>query len=62
MLDEGVATCIMSLTCWKYLGSPQLTTSETIQKYFGDHFFKHHRIIPSLLVELAGKPFWYKSR
>jgi hypothetical protein len=55
ILDEGVATCIMSLTCWKSLGSPQLTTSETILNYFYGHFFKPHIIIPSLPIELAGK-------
>jgi hypothetical protein len=55
VLDEGTTTCIMSLTCWKALGSPQLTTSETILKYFDGHFFKPHRILPSLPIELAGK-------
>jgi hypothetical protein len=56
VLDEGTTTCsIISSTCWKDLGSPQLTTLETILKYFNRHFFKLHGILPSLLVELARK-------
>jgi hypothetical protein len=55
VLDEGAATCIKSLTCWKSLGSPQPTTSKTILKSFVEHFFKPHGILPSLPVELAGK-------
>jgi hypothetical protein len=55
MIDEGETTCIMSLSCWKSLGSPQLTTSQTILKYFDGHFFKPHRILTSLSIELGGK-------
>jgi hypothetical protein len=55
MLDEGNATCIMSLTCWKNLGSSHITTSKTILKDFAGHFFKPHKILPSLPNELAGK-------
>jgi hypothetical protein len=37
------------------LGSPQLTTSETILKSFDGHFFKPQGTFPSLPIELAGK-------
>ena len=40
VIDEGVTTFIMSLSCWKALGSPQLTTSQTILKDFDGNFFK----------------------
>jgi hypothetical protein len=55
VIDEGATTCIMSMNCWKSLGSPQLTTLETILKAFDGHFFKPHGIFPSLPIELAGK-------
>jgi hypothetical protein len=55
VIDEGETTCIMSLSCWKSLGSPQLTTSQTILKYFDGHFFKPHGILTSLSIELGGK-------
>jgi hypothetical protein len=55
MIDEGVATCIMSLSCWKALGSPQLTTSPAILKSFDGHLFKPHGIITPLPIELGGE-------
>jgi hypothetical protein len=55
VIDEGETTCIMSLSCWKSLGSPQLTTSPTILKYFDGHSFKPHGILTSLPIELRGK-------
>jgi hypothetical protein len=55
MIYEGVATCIMSMNFWKSLGSPQITTSETILKAFDGHFFKPHGIFPSLPFKLVGK-------
>jgi hypothetical protein len=55
VIDEGETTCIMSLSCWKSLGSPHLTTSQTILKYFDGHFFKPHGILTSLSIELGGK-------
>jgi hypothetical protein len=55
VIDEGVTTCIMSLSCWKSIGSPQLTTSSTILKYFDGHYFKPHGILTSLSIELGGK-------
>ena len=34
ILDEGASTSILSLSCWKYLGSPELLTSPTTLKAF----------------------------
>jgi len=55
MIDEGATTCIMSMNCWKSLGSLQLNTSETILKSFDGHFFKSHGVFPSIPIKLAGK-------
>lgn len=40
VLDEGVDTCIMSFSCWKYLGSPTLISSPTVLKEFDGHLFE----------------------
>jgi hypothetical protein len=55
MINEFAATCVMSLSCWKYIGSPWLTTSSTILKYFYGHYFKPLGILTSLSVDLGGK-------
>ena len=34
VLDEGALTSVLSLTCWKALGSPELVTSPTTLKSF----------------------------
>ena len=34
VLDEGASTLVLSLSCWKYIGSPELITSPTTLKAF----------------------------
>ena len=34
IIDEGIAMCIMSLTCWKAIGSPTLSQSPTMLTAF----------------------------
>ena len=34
VVDEGAYTCIMSIKCWKSLGSPKINQSPTILKTF----------------------------
>jgi len=34
IIDEGASTCIMSMSCWKNLGSPPLSQSSTMLKAF----------------------------
>ena len=55
VVDEGVATSVMSLACWKGLGSPTLSRSMTMLNSFYGHSFQLHGIIPSLQVQLGGK-------
>ena len=55
VLDEGVATCIMSFTCWQALGSPTLAASQTILKAFDGHLFSPHGILATFPIELGGK-------
>lgn len=55
VVDEGASTCIISITCWKHLGSPILIPSPTMLQDFDGHTFWPHRIIPSFSIELGGK-------
>ena len=55
VLDEGVTTCIMSLSCWQALDSPTLVSSPTVLKEFDGHIFKPHGILTTLPVEIGGK-------
>jgi hypothetical protein len=55
IIDEGAAICMMSLTCWKSIGSPTLSQSMTMLTTFDGSSFRPHIILPSLLVYLGGK-------
>ena len=55
VIDEGVATSVMSLSCWKGLGSPELSKSATMLTAFDGRSFRPHGILPSLKVCLGGK-------
>ena len=45
----------LSLSCWKSIGSPQLTKSSTTLKSFDERGFQLHGLMPTLSVELGGK-------
>ena len=55
IIDEGVVTSVMSLYCWKCLGSPMLSKSMTMLSVFDGRSFRTHVIIPSLQVQFWGK-------
>jgi hypothetical protein len=55
IIDEGVATCVMSLTCWKAIGSSTLSQYMTMLTAFDGRSFQPHRILPSFLIQLGGK-------
>jgi hypothetical protein len=55
VFDEGVATCVMSLICWKALISPTLSKSSNMLTYFENHSFHPHDILPTFPVQLGGK-------
>lgn len=55
ILDQGACTCVMSLPCWRALGSPKLSQSPTTLKSFDGHGFQPHRILQSFTVKLKGK-------
>ena len=55
VIDEGVATCVMSLVCWKALDSPTLSRLSNMLTTFDSHSFHPHSILPAFLVQLGGK-------
>ena len=55
IIDEGASTCIMSLNCWKSLGSLRLSQSSTTLKDFDGRTYKPYGIINNSHVELGGK-------
>ena len=48
MIDEGAAASVMSLACWKGLGSSELSKSATMLTTFDGRYFRPHIILPSL--------------
>jgi hypothetical protein len=54
-IDEGIAMCVMSLTCWKSIGYPTLSQYPTMLTAFGGHSFCPHGILLNFLFHLGGK-------
>jgi hypothetical protein len=54
VVDEGATTCVISLICWKNLGSPTLSQSLTMLTAFDGRSFHPHDILPAFLVQLGG--------
>jgi hypothetical protein len=54
-IDEGVATCVISLTYWKSIDSPTLSQFMTMLTIFDGHSFRAHKSIPTFPVQLGGK-------
>jgi len=55
IVDEGASTYIMFMSCWKVIGSPQLSQSPPTLKDFYGRIYKPCGILNSLQVELVGK-------
>jgi hypothetical protein len=55
VIDEGASTCVMSLACWKAIGSPSLNESQNTLKAFNGSGFKPYGVLPSFPITLEGK-------
>ena len=55
VIDEEASTCVMFISCWRAIGSPQFATSQTILKAFDGHTFHPHGILISFPIYLWGK-------
>jgi len=54
VVDEGAATCVMPLICWKALGSLILSQLLTMLTTFDGRSFYPHSILPAFPVQLGG--------
>jgi hypothetical protein len=55
IIDKGASTCVMSVTCWKDIGSPPLSESHNTLKDFNGSGFKPYNVLPLLSIMLKGK-------
>jgi hypothetical protein len=55
VINEGASTCVMSLACWKAIGSPSLNESQNTLKAFNGSGFNPYGVLPSLPITLEGK-------
>ena len=55
VVDEDASTCVMSLSCWKALGSPELVPSNTLLTTFDGRSFHPHGILTAFEIKLVGK-------
>ena len=54
VIDKGIDAFVMSLSCWKGFGSPELSQSATMLIAFDGRSFWPHGILPSVKVQLGG--------
>jgi hypothetical protein len=50
VIDKGALICVMSITCWKAIGSPPLTESHNTLKAFNGSNFTPYGVLPSFLL------------
>lgn len=55
VIDEGASTCIMSVACWKAIGSPTLSQSPTTLEAFDGRESRPYGIFQRLPISLEGK-------
>jgi hypothetical protein len=55
VVDEGVSTCVMSLSCWKSISSPALSKSLTMLTALDGHSFHPRSILLVFPVQLGRK-------
>jgi len=55
VIDEGASTCIMSVACWKAIGSPTLSQSPTTLEAFDGRESRPFGILQHFPISLAGK-------
>ena len=55
VLDEGASTSVMSLSCWRAIGSLEVNFSPTTLEAFDGHGFQPYGLLPAIHVELGDK-------
>ena len=49
ILDEGASTSVMSLSCWRAIGSLEINCSPTTLEDFDGHDFQTYGLLPALM-------------
>jgi hypothetical protein len=55
VIDEGASTCIMSVSCWKAIGSPPLNQSPNTLEAFDGRGSRPYGILTNFPITLEGK-------
>ena len=55
VVDEGASTSVMSLACWKGIGSPVAAPFATLLTAFDGHSHRPHGIVPTFPICVGGK-------
>ena len=55
VVDEGDSICIMSLSCWKVIGSREVIPSPTLLTTFDFHSHRPHGTLPAFPICVGGK-------
>ena len=55
VLDKGASTSVMSLSCWRAIGSSKINRSPTTLNTFDGHGFQPYGLLPTIYVEVGGK-------
>jgi hypothetical protein len=55
VIDKGALMCVMSIACWKAIGSPPLTETHNTLKAFNGSGFKPYVFLPLFPITLEGK-------
>ena len=55
VIDGCASTCVIEISCWLALGSPDLVPYTTLITAFDGRYFLPHGILPSFDIELVGK-------
>ena len=55
VVDEGASTCVLSISCWKSIRSPQAVPSPTLLTAFDGHSHRPHGIVMAFPIYVGGK-------
>ena len=55
ILDEGYSTFVMSLSCWRAIGSLEINRSPTTLKAFDGCGFQPYGLLPAIHVRTGGQ-------
>ena len=55
VLDKGASTLVMSLSCWRAIGSPKINRSPTTLKAFDGRGFQPYALLTAIHIKLGGK-------